>query len=169
MLDPRALEAEIAALHAASYGWALACCGRDPDAAADVLQQAYWKVLSGRAPFFGRSPLKTWLFGVIRLTALEHRRWRFFRGRVVSTAEPVEPPSPSSPRVDRQTAELLGRALAALPDRQREVLHLVFYEGLTVKEAAAIMAVSTGTASQHYERGKARLLQILQSQGVESL
>jgi len=42
-----------------------------------VLQDVYAKVLSGRAVLREQSTFKTWLFGVIRLTAMEHRRWRF--------------------------------------------------------------------------------------------
>lgn len=165
-MERQDLERELAALHAASFGWALACCNRDRDEAADVLQDVYFKVLSGRARHDGRSSLKTWLFGVIRLTAMERRRWRFFRGRVVSTAEPVEPPAPSTPRVDRQTAEAIARALVRLSDRQREVLHLVFYEGLSIAEAGAVMGVALGTARLHYERGKAAMLAILSAEGV---
>jgi RNA polymerase sigma-70 factor (ECF subfamily) len=42
------------------------------------------------------------------------------------------------------------------------VLHLVFYQDLTIQEAAQIMGVGIGSARQHYERGKARLRSLLQ-------
>jgi RNA polymerase sigma-70 factor (ECF subfamily) len=45
--------------------------------------------------------------------------------------------------------------------RQQDVLHLVFYQGLTVEEAAHVMAVSVGAARTHYARGKARLAELL--------
>ena len=162
-----ALEQELAALHERSFGWALACCRRDHEQAREVLQIAYFKVLSGRARFDERSTFKTWLFGVIRLTAMEERRWRWFRPSTdVGDTVVADDPSPSSNAAERQIAEALGKALGELAPRQREVLHLVFYEGQTVREAAAVMGVSTGTASLHYDRGKARLLQILTARGV---
>lgn len=171
-------EEDIAALHAQSFGWAMACCGRRRDEAADVLQQAYFKVFSGRAKFEGRSSLRTWLFGVIRLTALESRRvlslrWLRSARDVESTNDgstehdvASDAPSPSESIADRQRAALVESALTTLPSRQRELLHLVFYEGLTLREAAEIMDISLGSASQHYERGKTRLLQILTEKGV---
>lgn len=166
MVEQPDLEKELAALHPSSFGWALACCGRDREEAEDVLQEAYWKVLDGRARWGGRSSLKTWLFGVIRLTAIEQRRSRLFRRREVATAEPDDVPAPSGTRVDRETAEALARALARVSERQREVLHLVFYEGLSIAEASSLMGVSLGTARLHYERGKAAILEILTRQGV---
>ena len=169
MADPESIlvtHAELAALHGSSFGWALACCGRRREDAEDVLQDVYAKVLSGRAVFRQQSTFKTWLFGVIRLTALEQRRWRFLRRREISTEEPVDVPA-SVPLVDRETAEHLARALALLSDRQHEILHLVFYEGLTIAEGAVVMGVSLGTARLHYERGKESLLAILTKQGVK--
>ncbi len=148
----------------------MSCCGRDRDLASDVLQEVYWKVLSGKAKFDARSSWRTWLFGVIRLTAMEQRRvlsLRWLRGSrdTASDAEHAETaadgPSPSESVADRQRAAALETALAKLPARQREVLHLTFYEGLTLAEAAAVMTVSVGTASQHYDRGKTRLHELL--------
>ena len=63
--------------------------------------------------------------------------------------------------MDERTAEL-RRCLQQLPARQAEVLHLVFYQDLTINEAAQIMGVGIGSARQHYERGKARLRTLLQ-------
>lgn len=175
-------ENDVAALHASSFGWAMACCDRDADLASDVLQQAYFKVFSGKATFDGRSSLRTWLFGVIRLTALESRRYRVLRlfwgratreGPARGAGEPHEPdddpaaeaPSPSASLAERQRAEAIEAALAKLPPRQREVLHLTFYEGLTVREAAEIMGISLGSASVHYERGKSRMSELLRESG----
>ena len=52
-------------------------------------------------------------------------------------------------------------ALQHLPARQRETLHLVFYQELTLNEAAKVMSISIGSARQHYERGKKRLRELL--------
>jgi RNA polymerase sigma-70 factor (ECF subfamily) len=159
---------ELAALHDASFGWALACCGRDRALAEEVLQDAYFKVLDGRAKFGGAAAFKTWLFGVIRLTATEHRRWgvlRFRRGEGAVEATELEDGkrAPDSEAGARERASLLAKALAKLPERQREVLHLVFYEDLSIAEAATVMGVSLGTARQHYDRGKHALASLLGS------
>lgn len=161
------MEQELAALHEASHGWALACCGRDASAADDVLQDVYFKILDGRARFGQASSFKTWLFGVIRMTALEHQRWsvvRFLRGslRMDDANEIADAKrAPDSEAGARQRAEHLARALSRLAARQREVLHLVFYEDLTIADAALVMGVSVGTARQHYERGKDALRAII--------
>lgn len=168
--DPRTLEAELRAVHAASFGWALACCRRDHDRAGDVLQEAYAKVLDGRARFDGHSTFKTWFFGVVRLTAIEHQRWsvRAWLGLTSDRTETAaDAPSPSSALDRTIRAKALSRALTELAPRQREVLHLTFYEELTIREAAEIMGISIGSARQHYERGKARLQQILDARGIQ--
>lgn len=162
------VRSELATLHAASFGWALSCCGRRRAEAEDVLSLAYDKVLSGAARFEGRSSFKTWLFGVIRRTANDERRRRILR--TVLLLRFFEPPAaPSLPDDEsdaRHRAHALAVALGHLSVRQREVLHLVFYEGMTVREAASAMDVSQGTASLHYERGKERLSKLLAEKGI---
>ena len=54
--------------HADNFGWALACCAWQPDVAEDVLQEAYLRVLDGRARYLEKSALRTWFFAVIIMT-----------------------------------------------------------------------------------------------------
>jgi RNA polymerase sigma-70 factor (ECF subfamily) len=58
------------------------------------------------------------------------------------------------------SARLLA-TLTLLTERQRQLLHLVFYQDLTIGEAAAVLGISIGTARTHYERGKQRLRELL--------
>ncbi len=165
--DSDDLEARLAGLHVASFGWACSCCAWNEADAEDVLQDVYLKVISGKASFDGRSGFRTWLFGVIRYTALERRRrvrsLDAFRERlateVAAEAETGVPPEDGTEEEDR--ARALRSALRSLAARQREVVHLVFYEGMTIGEAAEVMAISIGSARVHYDRAKKRLRALL--------
>ena len=164
------LRADLERHHAECVGWALSCCAFDRSEADDVLQTTYLKVLDGRAVYGGRSSFKTWLFGVIRRTAAEHRRRRALRevlfGRSLDhdSAAHVEPDGAARIAAAEETAGLIS-ALRILPARQRELLHLVFYEELTIEESARVLRISLGTARTHYERGKARLRSLLGREG----
>jgi RNA polymerase sigma-70 factor (ECF subfamily) len=162
----RALEHELEALHRQSFGWALACCRWNRAEAADVLQAAYLKVLDGHARFDRRSSAKTWLFAVIRRTAAESRRRQWLRELLPARWLAWHPqeetaPDPESLAVVSEAGRTLRAALGALSGRQRDMLHLVFYQDLTIEEAARVLAISVGSARTHYERGKARLRELL--------
>jgi RNA polymerase sigma-70 factor (ECF subfamily) len=160
------MEAALAEIHAESFSWAVACCDRDRFLAEEVLQVAYVKVLDGSARFDGRSSLKTFLFGVIRRTAKEQRRRRWLSARrltrmLVSRPEETPPADPEAASMRGESTRALAGALRQLSGRQREVLHLVFSQDLTIEQAAAVLGIATGSARQHYERGKARLRDLL--------
>jgi RNA polymerase sigma-70 factor (ECF subfamily) len=165
-IDESQLHSELAALHRQSYAWALNCCRFNVVDAENALQSVYLKILQGRAIYLGRSAFRTWLFAVIRLTAAEERRRSFVFGRRL-VDDPValaEAPSPDE-AVDvvyrREIHASLRGALASLAPRQREVLHLVFYEDMTLEEAARVMRISIGSTHVHYARGKRRLRDLL--------
>jgi RNA polymerase sigma-70 factor, ECF subfamily len=158
-MTPVEIEGELERLHPAAFAWALACSGRDREEAQDVLQASYLKVLEGRARFRGQSAFKTFLFGVIRRTASEERRRKAVRGLLLGKWGPVERSGSSTQAPEERMAVLA--ALAGLARRQREVLELVFYMGMTVDEAGEVLSISAGSARLHYDRGKKRLFQEL--------
>src|SRR5947199_92375 len=107
------IQRSLAELHPASAGWALSCCRWDREEAEEVLQVAYLKILDGRARFGGRSSFRTWLFGVIRRTAAEHRRGRWLRSVVGlrwRDGHPSPPPSPETRLGEAQSSHALRTA-----------------------------------------------------------
>jgi len=163
-MSPEALERELDQLHSAAFGWALACCAGDRPAAEDALQASYLKILDGRARFDGRASFRTWLFAVVRYTAAGLRRRAALRRWLPLAALEARSdgrPDPVAALAGEEATRRLTTALATLPRRQREVLHLVFYQDLTIAEATEIAGVSLGTARTHYERGKAALRKLL--------
>ena len=159
-MTPAEIKAELERLHPSSFAWALACCRRDREDALDVLQTSYLKVLDGSAKFAGHSSFKTFLFGVIRHSASEARRRNALRSLFLANrGRDLGEPSPAAaPPEDRL---LLLSGLARLSRRQRQLVELVFYLGLTVEEAAETLGISIGSARVHYERGKKRLGELL--------
>jgi len=162
-MDIAELKAELESLHSASFGWALSCCRRDYAAAEEVLQTVYLKILEGKARFRGEASLKTWLFAVIRKTAIsEHRRNMlrkivFMDGRETQNDHRATTDAPNLALEASETRQRFRAALSKLPPRQREALHLVFYQDLSLSEAAGVMGISVGSARQHYDRGKKHL------------
>jgi len=168
-MDAAELRRELERCHRQGHAWALHCCRWDPEAAEDVLQTAYLKVLDGRARFDGRSSFLTWLFAVIRHTAADEgrRSWlRFSRSapleedaaRFSDEFDAAQHPSGEHEMQSRH----LRLALTKLSPRQRDVLLLVFYHERTVEEAAGVMGIGVGSARTHYARGKERLRELLQ-------
>jgi RNA polymerase sigma-70 factor, ECF subfamily len=156
--DDDTLRARLEAHHREGWSWALACCRGNSEQAEEALQVSCQKVLDGRARFDQRSSFKTWLFGVIRLTALDQRRRAWRRWLVwAPLSEADDRPSSGDGHARNDRCDEVRSALAGLAERQAQVLRLVFYHGLTLDEAAAAMGVAPGTARTHYERGKDRL------------
>ena len=164
------LQAELEREHPDAFAWALRCAGGGREEAEDALHIAYERILDGRAAFAGRSSFRTWLFGVIRRTALEERRrgWlrldrlrRWFGGAPPADPEGAGRCGAGAELERRETARRLGEAIGSLSERQRQMMHLVFYQDLSVQEAADVLGVPVGTARTHYQRGKARLRALL--------
>ena len=158
--NPRITEQALAAIHDEVFCWALSRCRHDRMMAEDLVQQAYVELLSGRARFNGRSSLKTFVFSVVQNLASSRLRRLATRLRFVQAHRREEPATVEhAPEQHRE----VWNAVKALPDRQRDVVELVFCRELTVEQSALVMGVSVGTARVHYDRAKKALRRHLET------
>ena len=167
-MTPNEIRKELERLHHSAFGWAMVCCGRDRDLAAEVLQQAYCRILAGDAVFTGNSMFSTWFFGVIRMMSLEEHRRRKRQQNVLPIEDAAfgnkancKKDSIGVPIEQRELADQLSAALQKLSERQREILHLTFYENMTIEAASNVLGITVGSARQHYHRGKVALARTL--------
>lgn len=122
--------------------------------AKDVLQQTYLKILEGQAKLKDASKAKTWLFSIIRYTAIDELRKA---GKVVSLSDSYDPIEVNE-EVDATDYEAI---IKHLPEMQREVILMVFYHQMTIAQSAEILQIGLGTARTHYDRGKKKLKELI--------
>jgi RNA polymerase sigma-70 factor, ECF subfamily len=133
---------------------------RSPTAedAADVLAETYlvaWRRLD-RIPDGDRARL--WLFGVARNLLLKSAGRRRSAGRLVERlAGELRAAQPLHARVEDERGELIRAALDALPERDREILTLTAWEGLTPKQIGVVIGTSANVVRVRLHRARARL------------
>lgn len=136
----------------------------DPDDAADALQDALISAFRRADSFRGDAQVTTWLHRIVVNACLDR-----LRRRNVRLASPLpEDDTPSAladirDDIGRSEDQLeIAKALAELPDQQREAILLVDVEGFSVEEASAQLGVPTGTVKSRCSRGRAKLAKRLE-------
>jgi RNA polymerase sigma-70 factor (ECF subfamily) len=143
--------------------WAIALrTVRDPDEAADALQDALISAYRAAGSFRAESAVTTWLHRIVVNACLDRLRRRHVRATVPLPEEgPGEPAETRDRLAERDTAMAVEAALGELPTEQRLALVLVDIEGYPVAEAAALLGVAEGTVKSRCSRGRARLAILL--------
>ncbi len=117
---------------------------KNPADAEDVLQEVFFKRLYRAPSFASPEHERRWLFRV----ALNQCRdaWKHASRREV----PLEVASGAV------TPEELGllEQVSRLPEPQRVVLHLHYYEGYTLREIAGLLGVTVPTVKMRLKRGR---------------
>jgi RNA polymerase sigma factor (sigma-70 family) len=133
------------------------------DDAADVLAETFltaWRRLDQVPAGDGARP---WLYGVARRVLSNHRRSESrrtaltvkLRGELAATA-------PDHTSLTAETASSpAGRAFQQLPERDREVLALTAWEGLTPTEIAVVLGCSRNAARIRLHRARRRFTRLL--------
>ena len=116
------------------------------------------RILGGR--FEAEAQVSTWAFRVVINLCTDRLRLRTRRPQVGIDAI-AEPEAPHATAVERMTdadrTAALDRALAALPDRQRQAVVLRHLDGLSNPEIAAIMELGVEAVESLTARGKRAL------------
>lgn len=140
--------------HKDAYLWARQCCLFNDDLAKDVLQQVYLKILEGKAELNDEEKAKTWIFSIIRYTAIDQLRKT---GKFISIEDDAEI-ADMEEEVDLTDYKAI---INLLPRMQQEVILMVFYHQMTIEQSAEVLQISLGTARTHYERGKKNLKKLI--------
>lgn len=144
------------------FRWALVITA-DADDADDITQQVSVTLYRKLHTFEERSAFSTWLYRIVRNTAIEARKRARFTREVSWDVDAVE--SALSPATedrlseihDAQSVALIRSMFAELPPRQRELIDLVDAQGYKTVEAAEMMDIEPETARVHLLRARRTL------------
>ena len=156
--DRTAFEALLRRYYDVIYRIAFKWCGNKADAE-DITQNACIKLARSIDSFRFRSGFVTWLYPLVINTAKDWAKGR--KMPVADTdavAETAVPPSGDDTVFMKQVMAYVR----TLPDKEKEALYLVFSEGLTHREAAAVMDCKESTVSWYIHEARKKLLSFQQ-------
>ena len=134
----------------------------DADDAEDITQQVSMIMYRKLNTFEQRSAFTTWLYRIVRNTAVESRRRARYTHEVPLDVDVVQTISPAtddrlSEIDDARSVQLIRAMFADLPPRQRELIDLVDTQGYKAVEAAEMMEIEPETARVHLLRARRTL------------
>jgi len=129
------------------FGYFRRLCGNDADAA-DLTQKTFAKGWQSLGAYRSRSSFSTWLHSIAHHTYVD---WR--RKRKPDQAQPDEwwellpadSPQPDEDAAVRETARELYRRVDQLDDDKKQVIHLHYYQHLSISETAEALGIATST------------------------
>jgi RNA polymerase sigma-70 factor (ECF subfamily) len=141
--------------------WALALrTTRDPELAADAVQEAFIAAFRGADSFRGEAAVTTWLHRIVVNSCLDRLR----RIKPVAPLPDADLNVLADKNDHHHSVEVrldVRAALEQLPQGQRMALVLVDMHGLTIAEAASILDVAEGTIKSRCARGRASMVPLL--------
>lgn len=124
----------------------------------DVLQEVFWQAWKKADRFDANrgNPL-AWLLTMARSRAIDWLRRRKTTESISRAPEPRTFDQPVDELEQQESATQVHQLLLKLPDEQRSVIQLSFYEGLAHQDIAAHLEIPLGTAKTRIRLGMKRL------------
>jgi RNA polymerase sigma-70 factor (ECF subfamily) len=144
----------------ASVAWRY---GVRPEEIEDVVSEVFFKTYRNLNQYRPEHPFSTWLYRLAANHVLDHgRRARREAERTEMPRQVADArPGPREGVEQRERAGLVRGALQELAPRYREVLFLVYIEGLRVEETSRTLGLPQGTIKSRLKRGRDALRRIL--------
>lgn len=140
--------------HAPLFRFAYRMTGSVADAE-DIVQECFLMLLRPNSYDPHRTPIRTYLFGVVRNQALKRKR-RFD----IAPAAPNRL-SPDAELLRSEMEQHVAQAVTQLPETQKEVLILAHYEQMPLAEIAQILDLEVGAVKSRLQRARASLKETL--------
>lgn len=130
----------------------------------DVVQDVFLRMQRGLPGLREDERFGPWVYQVARSAVAEHRRQA--ARHPLAAGEPSEEPAPEPEEddraVERDLAMYVAPFIAMLPSPYREALALTELEGVSQKDAAAMLGISVSGMKSRVQRGRARLREALE-------
>ena len=170
--DDHALAEVFDRFGAAVYGAAVSVVG-DGSSAQDVVQDVFVELWSHPDRYDSAAgSMRTYLVALARNRAVDTLRSelrRIARQERHYRLTPAEPPrSPGEEVLTADVASTVRAAIERLPDAQRRVIQLAYFEGMTCREVALAAGIPEGTAKSRLRLALAKLEAVLDRQLLES-
>ena len=137
---------------------------RDRQRAEDAVQETFaavWRSAGSYKP--ERGPAAPWLYAIARNAIVDR-----FRAKGDTTGEVPDVVSTEAGPADRAEASFVSwrvhRALEELPQREREVVELAYWSGLSQSEVAEFLHIPLGTVKTRTRSALARLAEVLEEE-----
>jgi len=130
---------------------------RDPEDAADALQDALLSAHRGAGSFRHDAAVSSWLYRIVVNSCLD--RLRRNKSHPTATLDDDHPVADRTAQVE--TAIAVQRALMRLPVEQRAAVVAVDMHGYSVADTARLLGVAEGTVKSRCARARARLAPVL--------
>ncbi len=143
------------------------------DDAEDVTQAVFVSAWQGRATFDpARGTLTGWLIGITRRRIIDKLRTIDRERRTTEAVRPLaldllKPDAMTTPDRVIDTV-LVTDGLSRLPEQQRHVLELAFYDDLTHQQISSVTGLPLGTVKSQVRRGLASLRRRWEVDGVHT-
>lgn len=121
---------------------------KNPADAEDILQEVFYKRLTQAPAFQSQEHERAWLFRV----AVNPCRDEFRKSRRKEVSLELASEATLKPE-QRQLLE----EVAALPEKQRTVIHLHYYEGYSLQEIADLLGITLSSVKMRMKRGREAL------------
>jgi RNA polymerase sigma-70 factor, ECF subfamily len=165
--SPDPVRAEMLAVLPRLRRFAAALAGRGADAD-DLVQDTVERALRNLDHWTPGTRMDSWLFRIAQNLWIDTVRARRVRGTPAAVEDTAVPPLDGQRAAESRIAlSRTERALGELPDEQRSVIALVLIDGMSYREAAAILDVPIGTVTSRLARAREALAARVFGAGVE--
>lgn len=130
----------------------------DLSLAEEAVQDTFLKAYTHLDRFRGDSSKATWLTKIAINTCKDIRRAAWFRHRKNTVSMDA---IPECGKADAYTDDTVLSAVMALPDKDKQVILLRYYQEMTVPEVAQVLSISVAGATSRLNRAKNRLRTML--------